>query len=126
MSPTTMTAADIAAALIDLCKQGKNYEAMTTLYAKDIVSIEAGGPPGASREVHGIDAAMAKGQWWADNHEVHSAEVTGPWPNGDQFIVRFKYDVTFKPENRRLMLDEMALYTVKDGKIVQESFFYGM
>jgi ketosteroid isomerase-like protein len=126
MSTKEMTVGEVAASLIELCKQGKNHEAMTSLYATDIVSIEAGGPPGESREVHGLEAAMAKGQWWVDNHEVHSADVTGPWPNGDQFIVRFKYEVTFKPDGRRFPLDEMALYTVKNGKIVQESFFYGM
>ena len=44
--------------------------------------------------------------------------------NGDQFIVRFKMDLTFKPSGERMQNDEDGLYTVKDGKIVEERFFY--
>ena len=48
---------------------------------------------------------------------------------GDRFIVRFTYDVTAKSgpmAGKRMKLDEAALYAVKDGKIVQEEFFYHM
>lgn len=121
--PSTM---EIAQSLVDLCKQGKNHEAIRTLYADDIVSIEASAPPGQSRESQGMEATMAKGQWWVDNHEVHDAQVGGPWPNGDQFIVTFRYDITFKPENRRFVMEEAALYTIEDGKIAREEFFYAM
>jgi ketosteroid isomerase-like protein len=31
---------------------------------------------------------------------------------------------TFKPTGRRSSMTEMALYTVEDGKILQEQFFY--
>jgi multidrug efflux pump subunit AcrB len=33
-------------------------------------------------------------------------------------------DVTFKPTGKRNAMEEMALYTVNDGKIVHEQFFY--
>jgi hypothetical protein len=79
-----------------------------------------------SAEVTGIDAVLAKGQWWMDNHEVHSAKIGGPWPKGDQFVVTFTYDVTFKPASRRFVMEEAALYTVRDGKIAREEFFYTM
>lgn len=124
---TTMSTAEIAKTLIALCNEGKNHEAMTTLYAQDIVSVEAGsGGPQMPREAHGMDAVMAKGQWWVDNHEVHSAEIGGPWPKDDQFIVTYKYDVTNKPSGQRFMMEEAALYTVRDGKIAREDFFYSM
>jgi ketosteroid isomerase-like protein len=116
----------VAARLVQLCREGKNHDAMTELYAKDVVSVEAGAPPGQSPISSGLDAVMAKGQWWADNHEVHSAKVAGPYPNGERFIVRFEYEVTFKPTGARMNLDEMALYTVTDGKISREDFFYTM
>jgi ketosteroid isomerase-like protein len=116
----------IATRLIELCREGKNHQAMTELYSKDIVSVEAGAPPGESPITNGIDATMAKGQWWMDNHEVHSAKVSGPWPNGNRFMVRFEYDVTFKPTGARMMMDEIALFTVTDGKITREDFFYTM
>lgn len=121
-----MTTSELGKKLVELCKQGKNEEAMKTLYASNIVSVEAGAPPGQSAESAGIEAVIAKSKWWADNHEVHSESVEGPWPHGDRFIVRFTYDVTNKPSNTRMTLDEGALFTVQDGKIVREEFFYSM
>ena len=40
-----------------------------------------------------------------------------------------KYDVTPTSgphKGKRMQLDEAGLYTVRDGKIVQEEFFYDM
>jgi ketosteroid isomerase-like protein len=119
-----MTTLEIGKQLVELCKQGKNQEAKEKLYAKDIVSVEAAAPPGMSAEVRGLAAVEAKGKSWSDNHTIHDAVVEGPYPHGDRFIVRFKYDITNKPSNKRLQLDEAALFTVKDGKIVREEFFY--
>jgi ketosteroid isomerase-like protein len=42
-----------------------------------------------------------------------------------RFCVRFVYDITNKPSGRRMTMDELAVYLVKDGKIVREEFFYG-
>ena len=52
--------------------------------------------------------------------------VEGPYPNGDRFILHFKYEVTPKQTGKRITLDETGLYTVQDGKIVKEEFFYSM
>jgi ketosteroid isomerase-like protein len=119
-----MNTLEVGTKLVELCKQGKTEEAKNTLYAKDIVSVEAGAPPNMSAEVRGLDAVFAKGKWWTDNHVVHAATCEGPYPNGDRFIVRFTYDITHKPTNARRQMDETALFTVKDGKIVREEFFY--
>ena len=50
--------------------------------------------------------------------------MTGPWPHDNRFIVGFQIDVTNKPSGRRMYLDEVGLYTVENGKIVREEFFY--
>jgi ketosteroid isomerase-like protein len=117
---------DIANKMIALCKQGKNQEALSTLFSDDVVSVEAGGPPGMDPETKGLAAVKAKNEWWISQHEIHSASITGPWPNGDKFIVGFHYDVTNKPSGQRMNFDEAGLYTVKNGKIVREEFFYSM
>ena len=118
-----MSTMDIATKLVDLCREGKNHEAKA-LYAPDAVSVEAFAPSGMEREAKGLEAIQAKGQWWRENHEIHSAEVTGPWPNGDRFVVVFHYDVTNKPSGQRIKMDEVGLYTTQNGKIVREEFFY--
>jgi hypothetical protein len=50
--------------------------------------------------------------------------VTGPWPHDNRFIVGFQIDVTNKPSGRRMYFDEVGLYTVENGKIIREEFFY--
>lgn len=119
-----MTTYEVGKKLVELCQAHKNDQAIDTLYAKDIVSVEAVEFPGSQRETHGLEAVKAKSVQWSKDNEVHSGSAEGPWPHGDRFIVRFTYDVTNKPSGQRRKLDETALFTVKDGKIVREEFFY--
>jgi hypothetical protein len=113
--------------LVELCKAGKNKEAIDTLYDKDIVSIEAQGDATMPAEMRGIDAIRGKNQWWIENHEVHSAEVKGPFPHGDRFAVTYSYEITPKVgpgKGKRTKMEEVAVYDVKNGKIAREEFFY--
>lgn len=119
-----MNTMEIANKLVELCRQGKNDDALTTLFSDDAVSVEAFAPPGGQQEATGLQALRGKGDWWRDNHEIHSASITGPWPHGDRFVVGFQYDVTNKPSGQRMKLDEVGLFTIENGKIVREEFFY--
>ena len=119
-----MTTLEVGKQLVELCKAGKNEQCMETLYSPDIVAIEAHAPPGMQAESRGKQAIIGKGKWWSENHTVHSSAIDGPYPSGDRFIVKFTYDVTNKPSNKRFQMEEMALYTVANGKIVREEFFY--
>jgi ketosteroid isomerase-like protein len=116
-----MTTQDVANDLVALCKEGKFAESGEKYWAQDVLSVEA---MGDQRESRGIAAARGKGEWWAANHDVHGVVVEGPYVNGDQFVVRFKMDMTPKGGQRTTM-DEMAVYTIKNGKIAEERFFYG-
>lgn len=111
----------IATELVALCNQGQNMTAINTLYAPHITSIEVMDP---MRELHGIDAVRGKAQWWAENHEVHGGSASGPWVNGDNFLVQFEFDITPKATGQRTQMKEFGYYTVEDGKIVREQFFY--
>ena len=121
-----MTTQEVANTLVKMCSQGQFEQATEALYSPDIVSMEAGAPPGGSRETKGLPGVKAKGEWWAANHEVHSVKVEGPLVAGSHFAVTFKLDVTFKPESKRFTMEEVAVYKVVDGKIVYEEFFYNM
>ena len=119
------TTAEIAKDLVALCKAGKFGESGEKYWADDVVSVEAGGPPGMDPVSRGKDAARGKGEWWAGAHDIHSVQVDGPYVNGDQFTVRFVMDMTVKESGQRMQMDEIAHYTLKDGKIAEERFFYG-
>ena len=121
-----MTTTEVGKKLVALCREGKYEEAMRSLYDKGIVSVEAMAPPGGSKEVKGLEACLGKAKHFNDTTEVHSAKVEGPFPNGDRFAVFFDFDVTHKENSKRGKLVEVGLYTVKDGKVVHEEFFYDM
>ena len=125
MTTATPTAtAAVAEELVAFCRAGRNMDAINTLYSPEIVSVESMGNEQMPREMKGIDAIRQKNKWWSDNNEVHSANVDGPFVGEDKFAVYYNYDVTFKPTGKRTPMEEMALYTVKDGKVVREQFFY--
>jgi hypothetical protein len=127
MSTTTAaptTTAMIGQELVGLCREGRNGDAIERLYSPKIVSIESMGNETMPAEVRGIDAVQKKHEWWTANMEVHAATVKGPYLGDDEFAVYFEYDTTFKPTGQRSAMREMALYTVQNGQIVREEFFY--
>jgi hypothetical protein len=120
---------DVGKKLVDLCRMGKAMDVINTMYSPNIVSIEAHDSPAGPARTEGLAGVKAKSEWWMKNHEVHKAEVAGPWPHGDRFIVRFTYEITPKTgpmAGKRMTMDETGLYTVKGDKITQEEFFYHM
>ena len=121
-APTTTA---IAEELVSLCRAGRNTDAIRNFYSSEIVSVESMGNEAMPSETKGIDAIMEKNKWWNENNIVNSANVEGPFiADGDKFAVHYNYDVTSKQTGKRNQMEEMALYTVKDGKVVHEHFFY--
>ncbi len=88
---------------------------------KQVVSIEA--MDGPMKEVRGLEAVKGKSVWWNENHISHKFGVEGPWINGDQFSVVFDIDVTQKASGQRVHMKEVAVYTVRGDKVVEERFF---
>ena len=124
-----MDTKEVGTKLAELCREGKNLEAIETLYSETIVSVEAVGDETMPAVMEGIDAIRGKNQWWLDNHEVHEGDVRGPFPNENRFALIFNFDVTAKAgpmAGQRMKIEEVALYTVEDGKITREEFYYDM
>jgi hypothetical protein len=118
-----MTPTEIATAFTNLCKRGEFEAAGRHFWSDDVVSCEA--MEGDMARVQGRAAVEAKGAWWYANNEVHSVKTEGPYVNGSQFAVRFTMDVTPKG-GQRMQMDEVGVYTLADGKVVEERFFYGV
>ena len=117
-----MNTEEVANKLVELCRKGDFRGAMESLYAKDIVSVEAHEMENMPAEMRGIDQVRGKTVWWENNMEVHSAKVGGPFVAGDKFVVQFDIDVSEKASGKRMQMSEVGIYTVKDGKVAREEF----
>jgi ketosteroid isomerase-like protein len=117
-----MNSAELAKDFTDLLKRGDHAGAAARYNADNIVSYEA--MEGPMAVCKGNEAVKQKGDWWRANHELHGEVVEGPYVNGNQFAVRFKMDVTPRESGERVMMDEVGIYTVDGGRIVEERFYY--
>ena len=118
-----MTTQEIAKRFYALAQEGKWNEVQDELFSKDATSIE---PPHAQglATVTGLDKIKEKGkQWEGMIEESHGGYCQEPQVAGDFFTCAMGADVTMKGQGR-VKMDEIALYEVKDGKIVREQFFY--
>jgi hypothetical protein len=98
-----------------------DFNGAEQLWSEDIVSIEA--MDGPMKELRGREAVHGKGAWWTENHTIHEFETIGPFIHGEQFALIFRLDVTQKASGQRVSAEEVGLYTVKGGEIVEERFF---
>ncbi|MFN3170410.1 MAG: SnoaL-like domain-containing protein [Hyphomicrobiales bacterium] len=123
-----MTLQEIADALISHCRNGTEAEALNTLYAEDAVSVEALAQPGGGPQVfEGLEALRGKHDYWNNAMEQVSIDVGGPYPHQpDKFALTFKGMAKVKETGEDFPMDEVAIYTVNDGQIVREEFFYSM
>ena len=120
-----MSIQTLAHQFVEMCNQGKNFDVMEAMYSPDIVSVEADG-----KEWKGKQPVIQKSRDWAKVNTFHGEQARGPYFGGPanaasgQFAVHFTLDVTRNSTGQRTKLEEVALYTVKDGKITREQFFY--
>ena len=115
-----MSTQAVAKQFVDLCNQGKNFDAMRTMYAPDIISVEGDG-----KETAGQQPVIHKSEIWQGNNTIHGEQVRGPFFNGpNQFAVHFTFDITPKATGERKTIEEVGLYTVENDKITREQFFY--
>jgi hypothetical protein len=116
-----MDVREVARAYAGLVAAGKMDEAAMIYWADDVVTVEA--EPGEKQETHGKIEAFEKAKWWYDNHEVHGVRSEGPFVNGDSFLLILDVDVT--PHGGvRTHMREIVGYKVRDGKVVEERYFY--
>ena len=109
---------EFLAAGVELLAEYQSRLAAQDTYALLVVlqAMDAAGKDGTIRHV--MSGVNPQGV------EVNSFKAEGPFFHGDQFALLFHVDVTRKADKERIKMDEVALYKVKDGKIVEERFFY--
>ena len=119
-----MNTQQVANRLVEMCRKGENMQALEELYADNVVSREMPGMPG--EVTSGIKEVFAKSEQWYENvQEFHSGSISDPQVAGNHFSCTMDFDITFKDRGRQQM-NEVCVYEVNNGKIVNEQFFYAM
>ena len=119
----TMTTQEIAHRFQELAEQGNWALIQEELFADDAESIEPAHSQGL-QSAKGKDALKQKGDMFnAMVEEMHGGWNSEPVVAGNHFAVAMGMEATMKGQGRTKM-EEIALYEVRDGKIVKEQFFY--
>ena len=118
-----MTTQEVANRFNELAQQFEWSKIQDELYADNAESVEPEGIPGL-QSAKGLDAIKKKGEKFGEMiEEMHGGYCGNPQVGGRYFTLAMGMDVTMKGSGR-MKLDEVAVYEVKDGKIVKEQFFY--
>lgn len=117
-----MTTQQIAERLVALCRESKWEQAQRELYAENAVSIEPYASPAFEKETRGLAAIIEKGRKFSAMIEtMHRHDVSEPLVAGNAIACKMAMDVTMKGQGR-MSMGEIAVYQVKDGKIISEEF----
>jgi hypothetical protein len=113
--------AEIGRDLVEMFNRGELKEIEEKWWSPaDIVSIE-----GLGKAWRGRTAVEAKNTQWMAGHRIHGASAEGPFVGATGFAVKFNLDIEDTNAGKRELMEEVGVYTVRDGKIVQEEFMYG-
>ncbi len=118
-----MTTQEVANRLVELCRESKHEQAVQELYSPDIVSVEPEGAP--NRIVKGLEEIAKKGINFQNMIEkFNSSTVSDPIVAENFFSCAMFMNVRMKGVPVDIDMDEVCVYTVNNGKIVKEEFFY--
>jgi hypothetical protein len=118
-----LTPAEIGSVVVEAFNEHRpDAELWNEYWADDVESIEG---MGVSLAWHGRDAMQAKGEEWTAGHIVHSASAEGPYVGATGFAIRFRMDVEEKATGNRAVMEEVGVYSVRNGKVIREEFMYG-
>lgn len=110
----------IAENLVALLRRTANTEAYRTLYAPDAQCVEA--DPARSRS--GLARLTADMRAFEEQHEFNYERIEGPIVVGDSFALALEFRARNRGSGAEFTVKELAVYTVRDGLIAREQFFY--
>jgi hypothetical protein len=117
-----MTTQQVADRFYELSQQNAYDKILDELYSKDAKSIEPNEEMFTNAD--GIEAIKQKSKQFGDMiAEMHGGYCSAPLVAGNFFTCTMGMDVTMKGQPR-MNIDEVAVYEVKDGKIIKEQFFF--
>lgn len=114
-----LTAEQIGKELVANFNAGK-WQINTRLWSKDLIGIEAGG-----MLWRGLKSVQAKNSSWSKTNTPMGGHAEGPYVGATGFAVKFRMDIKDNASGRRTIMEEVGVYTVHNGRIIQEEFMYG-
>ena len=122
-----MTLDELANAVVEMNRSGETDALLAKDYSPDCVAVEAYAmDPSMSAETKGMEAMKAKHAWWDSMMEMRDVTISDPMVHGeDRFAVIFGMTAVEKQSGKEHKMQEVGIFTVADGKIVREEFFYG-
>lgn len=105
--------------LVNMILTGKMMDAFEKYYAEDVVMQEPGEEPRVGKDVN----REFEKKWLEGVQEFHSGEVKAKAVTGNIAMVEWEMDVSFK-DGKRMKMNQVAVQEWKDGKIVNERFYY--
>lgn len=119
-----MSVKEVAEKLVRLCREGNIQTCYDQLYSTKILSIEPESFTGIQK-AKGLDTVMLKlKEVAASVKEVHSTEIGDPIVAANHFAITWKTIMTKVGSSEKTIVDEIAVFEVKNGKIIEEQFFY--
>ena len=123
-----MTTQEIANRLIELIRAGDYATAQKELYSNDITSIENPITPNSFMQyskVTGMEALAEKGKKWEEGmEELFDQGASNPIVTENAIAISIWFDAKMKGAPERSRMEEIGVYSIKDGKIVREEFVY--
>jgi SnoaL-like protein len=114
---------EVALQFTELLRSGNSAEVEERWLASGIESVEG---HGASMSWKGKKNVLAKYRDWEAQNEFVDSTIEGPWVGATGFAVRFVGQVLDKATGERHPMEEIAVYTVRDGKVVREEFHFAV
>ncbi len=116
---TGPTPEQIGKQLVENFNKGK-WQINAKLWSSKLVGIEGGG-----LAWHGMKNVEAKNKFWSKGNTSLGGSAEGPYLGATGFAVKFRMDIQDNASGKRTIMEEIGVYTVKNGKIIQEEFMYG-
>lgn len=118
------TTVEVAAGYTALWRAGDFRAAGENDWADDVVSIESHALTGETDAVcRGIEAVRARNPRWFSTHGIEDLSVDGPFVSGDHFALFA--DRLIVHAGRRRPQNQIAVFAVRDVKIIEERYFTG-
>jgi hypothetical protein len=123
MNEPPPTTADVAADFTALLLAGDFRAAGEKYWAEDVVSVEPHVQADDANTVcRGIEAVRARHSRWFSTHGIEDLCVDGPFITGNHFALFI--DMLVAHAGRRTPHSQIAVFAVRDGKIIEERYFH--